>query len=193
MVRSAVLLTLPLSLAHSASPSSPPLPHAALRLAIQRAARDREEDDDDDDDEEEEQEESEEEEESGDDAALKPVQAELSRAERKEMKKKKAQAAQAKKQANSDGEDEEEEEDEDPVLVNPNHSVGKRMNLADLGAPRELSRKEKLVPHCNDLPLIHDHLCYTREEKEKKEAKERYWKVQTSLVSPSIHFHISLP
>lgn len=65
------------------------------------------------------------------------------------MKKKKAQAAQAKKQTNGDGEDEEEEGDKDPVLVNPNHSVGKRMNLSDLSAPRELSRKERSVSYSN--------------------------------------------
>ncbi|KAI1789663.1 casein kinase substrate phosphoprotein PP28-domain-containing protein [Ganoderma leucocontextum] len=75
------------------------------------------------------------------------------------MKKKKTEAAQAKKQAN--GEEEDVGEDGEPVLVNPNHSAGKRMNLSDLSAPRELSRKE-------------------REEKEKKEAKERYWKLHAA-------------
>ncbi|KAJ7353212.1 casein kinase substrate phosphoprotein PP28-domain-containing protein [Mycena albidolilacea] len=77
------------------------------------------------------------------------AQPELSRAERKEQKKKQA-AAKAKT-----GED---EEDED--LINPNH-VGKKLNISDLGAPRELSRRE-------------------REQKEKQEAKDRYWKLHVA-------------
>ena len=53
------------------------------------------------------------------------------------------------------GEDDDSEDDSD--LINPNH-VKNKMNISDLGAPRELSRKE-------------------REAKEKKEAQEKYWKV----------------
>ncbi|KAF8999822.1 casein kinase substrate phosphoprotein PP28-domain-containing protein [Cyathus striatus] len=48
-------------------------------------------------------------------------------------------------------------EDEDDDLINPNH-VQKKLNISDLSAPRELSRKE-------------------REAKEKKEAQDRYWKL----------------
>ncbi|KAI0326287.1 hypothetical protein GY45DRAFT_122109 [Cubamyces sp. BRFM 1775] len=118
-----------------------------------RGRRTEGDDDDEDDDEEEEEEESEE---SEDEAPAAPsatsAQPELSRAERRELKKKKGQA----KQAN--GEDEEEDEDEDPLLANPNIAAGKRLNISDLSAPRELSRKE-------------------REAKEKKEAQERYWKL----------------
>jgi cobalamin biosynthesis protein CobT len=62
------------------------------------------------------------------------AQPELSRAERKEQKKKQAAAKAAKT-----GED---EEDED--LINPNH-VGKKLNISDLGAPRELSRRERYI------------------------------------------------
>ena len=132
-------------------------------------------DEDDDDDSEEEEEDSEEEEESEDEqptpagqprddgpreSAARP---EMTRAERREMKKKRAQAKQQedgeKDKDKEDGE-EEEEDDDDTDLVNPNH-VTKKLGLSSLGgsgAPRELSRRE-------------------REQKEKKEAAERYWKV----------------
>ena len=148
-----------------------------------RAARDRVEEDDEDEDEEEEEEE--EEEESEEDAAPKAAEPELSRTERRELKKKKAQAAQAKKQANG-GDEDEDEEDDDPLLVNPNHAAGKRMNLADLSAPRELTRRERYVIW---FPLSFIGVCFMdayREEKEKKEAKERYWKV-TTVTSPRHH------
>ncbi|KAF8154190.1 casein kinase substrate phosphoprotein PP28-domain-containing protein [Crassisporium funariophilum] len=48
-------------------------------------------------------------------------------------------------------------EEEDPDLINPNH-VTQKMNISDLNSPRELSRRE-------------------REQKEKQEAKDRYWKL----------------
>ncbi|OCH90850.1 hypothetical protein OBBRIDRAFT_792858 [Obba rivulosa] len=79
-------------------------------------------------------------------------QPELTRTERRELKKKKAQA---KQQADAP---KDEDDADDDLLANPNIAVGKKMNIADLGAPRELTRRE-------------------REEKEKKEAKERYWKL----------------
>jgi hypothetical protein len=34
------------------------------------------------------------------------------------------------------------QEEEDPDLINPNH-VEKKLNIADLGAPRELTRRER--------------------------------------------------
>ena len=40
---------------------------------------------------------------------------------------------------------EDEEEAEDELLVNPNH-VKKKLTIADLDAPRELSRRERYVP-----------------------------------------------
>ncbi|KAI0759064.1 casein kinase substrate phosphoprotein PP28-domain-containing protein [Fomes fomentarius] len=123
------------------------------------AARGRKEDEEDSDEDEEEEEEEEEEESEEEDAAAPQAgsaQEELSRAERRELAKKKKAAA-AAKGANGD-EDEEEGGGEDPLLVNPNRAAGKRLNISDLAAPRELSRRE-------------------REEKEKKEAKERYWKL----------------
>jgi len=97
-----------------------------------------------------EEEDEEEEEESGEEQDSN--QPELSRAERKELKRK--QAADKKKQANGD------DEEEDSDLVNPNH-VKTKMNISDLGAPRELSRKE-------------------REAKEKKEAQDKYWKLHVA-------------
>ncbi|KAF5329357.1 hypothetical protein D9619_008935 [Psilocybe cf. subviscida] len=103
-----------------------------------------EESEEDSEEEEDEEEESSEEEESGGEA--KP---ELSRAERKALKKKEADAKNKKEGSG--------EEEEDPDLVNPNH-VTKKMNISDLNAPRELTRRE-------------------REQKEKADAKERYWKL----------------
>jgi len=72
---------------------------------------------------------------------------ELTRTERREMKKK--EAAEKQKKAG--------EEEEDPDLINPNH-VTKKLNISDLGSPRELTRRE-------------------REQKEKQDAKDRYWKL----------------
>ena len=70
------------------------------------------------------EEESEEEEEEGT-----PAQQELSRTERRELKKK--QAAEKQKIA-----------EEDPDFINPNH-VEKKLNISDLSAPRELTRRER--------------------------------------------------
>ncbi|TFK72363.1 hypothetical protein BDN72DRAFT_763420 [Pluteus cervinus] len=114
------------------------------------------EDDDDDDDssededaiEEEEEEESEDEEEEGA-AGGSSAQPELSRAERKQLKK--DQAAQKIKKKQGD------DEEEDPDFINPNH-IKNKLNIADIDAPRELTRRE-------------------RSQKEKQEAKERYWKL----------------
>ncbi len=39
----------------------------------------------------------------------------------------------------------EDEDEEDPDLINPNH-VQKKMNIADLNEPRQLSRRERCVP-----------------------------------------------
>jgi len=72
---------------------------------------------------------------------------ELTRIEKRELKKKEAAAKQKKPEG--------EEEDED--LINPNH-VQKKLNISDLNEPRELTRRE-------------------REQKEKADAKERYWKL----------------
>ncbi|KDR78317.1 hypothetical protein GALMADRAFT_245433 [Galerina marginata CBS 339.88] len=101
------------------------------------------EEEDSDEESEEESEEESSEEESG--AEGKP---ELSRTERREMKKKEA----ADKQKKAEG-----DEEEDPDLINPNH-VTKKLNISDLGASRELTRRE-------------------REQKEKQDAKDRYWKL----------------
>ena len=55
----------------------------------------------------------------------------------------KRNAAQGKK-PKGDGDDGEDDLDED--LVNPNRGVQKRLNISDLNAPRELSRRERCVP-----------------------------------------------
>lgn len=85
------------------------------------------EEDDDDDEEESEEEEEEESEEEGEGKGN--DEPELTRAERKELKKKQA----AQKQA---------EQEEDPDLINPNH-VEKKLNISDLGAAREPTRRER--------------------------------------------------
>ena len=105
-----------------------------------RADREAEEDggDDDDDEDEDEDEEDgddEDEDEDEDEDALPSSFPELSRAERRELKKK-----QAAEKAAAEGED-----GEDELLVNPNR-VTKKLNISDLSAPRELTRRERCVP-----------------------------------------------
>ncbi|KAJ3932560.1 MAG: casein kinase substrate phosphoprotein PP28-domain-containing protein [Lentinula lateritia] len=109
-------------------------------------------------DEEEEDEESEEESEEEEEAE-EADKSELSRAERKELKKKQAaeKMKQKQKQAGGGGDDDSED---DSDLINPNH-VKSKMNISDLSAPRELSRKE-------------------REAKDKKEAQDKYWKLHVA-------------
>jgi len=106
---------------------------------------DEDEEDEDEEDEDEDEDEEEDEEEEGEEEEGGP---ELTRTERRELKKK--QAAGGVNKAEGDGEG-------DDLLVNPNH-VTKKLNISDLGAPRELTRRE-------------------REQKEKHEAKDRYWKL----------------
>src|ERR1700761_8631473 len=108
-----------------------------------RADREAEEDGDDDDDDEDEDEDEEDgddedDEDDEDEDAVPPSvpgQPELSRAERRELKKK-----QAAEKAAAEGED-----GEDELLVNPNR-VTKKLNISDLSAPRELTRRERCVP-----------------------------------------------
>jgi hypothetical protein len=58
----------------------------------------------------------------------------VSRAERRELKKR---GKATKKEA-----DEEDVDGEDPLLANPNRSMG-QMKISDLNAPRELTRRER--------------------------------------------------
>ncbi|KAG9217871.1 hypothetical protein CCMSSC00406_0005241 [Pleurotus cornucopiae] len=119
-------------------------------------------DDEDEESEEEEEESSEEEEEGAEGTSNQP---ELTRAERKALKKKEAEQKQQQAALN----------DEDADLINPNH-VTKKMNISDLSAPRELTRRERQVDSCD---VSHRRLLkgYRREQKEKKEAQDRYWKL----------------
>ncbi|KIK38164.1 hypothetical protein CY34DRAFT_809651 [Suillus luteus UH-Slu-Lm8-n1] len=121
----------------------------AVSLDKRWAPRDQEGDDSDEENklEEEDEEDEGEDEEEDEGANGSAAQPELSRAERKALKKKQADQKQP-------GEG---ESDTDADLINPNH-VEKKMNISDLGAPRELTRREK-------------------EAKEKQEAKDRYWKL----------------
>ena len=116
--------------------------HPSLSSPRRRALDEANENDDDDDDDDEEEEESsedeDEDEEEGEDAGPSssvPGQPELSRAERRELKKK--QAAEQAAKAVEDGDDE--------LLVNPNR-LTKKLNISDLSAPRELTRRERCVP-----------------------------------------------
>ncbi|KAI6013918.1 casein kinase substrate phosphoprotein PP28-domain-containing protein [Pisolithus marmoratus] len=76
----------------------------------------------------------------------------LSREERRALK---TQEKLKKQQLDID-----EEEEEDQELINPNH-VQRKLNISDIAAPRELTRRE-------------------REAKEKQEAKDRYWKLHVA-------------
>jgi hypothetical protein len=105
-----------------------------------RGVQDDDSDEDEEDEEEEEEEEDEDEDEEGEDSAV-PGETEVSRAERRELKKK-----QAAERAGKDKQDEDGGKDEDDLIANPNH-VTKKLNISDLSAPRELTRKERYVPH----------------------------------------------
>jgi hypothetical protein len=126
-----------------ACPSPPPcphkkvsylLPHSPRRRALDEVDEDDDDDDDDDDDEEEDSEEEDEEDEDGEPSSV-PGQPELSRAERRELKKK--QAAEQSVKAEGDGEDD--------LAANPNR-LTKKLNISDLAAPRELTRRERCLP-----------------------------------------------
>ncbi|KAF7297269.1 PP28 domain-containing protein [Mycena indigotica] len=117
-------------------------------VSVDRQRR-RGEDDEDDSDSSAESSEEEEESEEESEEEEKP---ELTRQERRDLKKKQAQAKQKKAEGETT-------DPEDADLINPNH-VTKKMNISDLGAPREMSRRE-------------------REQKEKQEAKDKYWKLHT--------------
>lgn len=69
------------------------------------------------------------------------------------------------------GSDESEEE-------NDNHKAGKMMKAADLGAPREMSRRERFVSHSAFL-LSSLTPCYS-EQADKAAAKERYAKLHAA-------------
>lgn len=111
--------------------------------ANRRKKQEDENDDDEggEDDEEEEEEEDEEEEESAG-----PSQPEMSRTERKALKKQ--QGTRQKGKGNIDpikeaGSGEESQDDSD--LINPNRAPIKNLSISDVGAPRELSRRERCV------------------------------------------------
>ena len=80
------------------------------------------------------------------DASGNRAEPELTRAERRELKKK--QAAQKQSQL-------EEGEEEDPYLINPNH-VEKKLQISDLGSPREPTRREKSDPIAHFRVLVPD-------------------------------------
>ncbi|CAE6512662.1 unnamed protein product [Rhizoctonia solani] len=122
-----------------------------------RRKKQEEEGDDDDEEESEEEEEEEEEEESDDAGPSGSAQPEMTRAERKALKKQQG-AKQKGKGIGTIKEGSGEESEDDSDLVNPNHVPMKNLSISDVGAPRELSRRE-------------------REAKEKKEKEQKYWKL----------------
>ena len=72
-------------------------------------------------------------------------------------------------------------EDEDPDLINPNH-VQQKMNISDLNTPRQLTRRERYAMdhihiHLDFQTETFSYLFFSREQKEKQDAKDRYWKV----------------
>ena len=103
-----------------------------------------------DSDEESEEEESSEEESSEEEAGpAAPAAPELTRQQRREMKKK--QGPKVKDAKAKPGEEDEDEDEDDEDLINPNH-VQKKMNISDLGEPRELTRRERYAPaHLNTI------------------------------------------
>src|SRR6266702_2479751 len=113
------------------------LPPGILPLPSSRRTAPDEDDDDDDDDEEEDDDDEEEDEDDDEDGGPSsvPGEPELSRAERRELKKK--QGEQPATIAEEDGEDE--------LIANPNR-LTKKLNISDLAAPRELTRRERCVP-----------------------------------------------
>jgi hypothetical protein len=109
---------------------------ACIKLNLTRLRGPRTVQEDLEEEEEESEEEEDSEEDSEDDSEEEKEKEELTRAQKRELKQKQASASKkpvAKK-------DEEDEEDED--LINPNH-VTKKMNISDLSAPRQLSRRER--------------------------------------------------
>src|SRR6266702_1893146 len=119
----------PDSTCHSRLPPQSILPLPSSR----RTAPDEDEDDDDDEDDEEEDDDDDEDED-GEPSSV-PGQPELSSAERKELNKK--QGEQPATIAEEDGEDE--------LIANPNRHT-KKLNISDLAAPHELTRRERCVP-----------------------------------------------
>ena len=77
---------------------------------------------------------------------------ELTRAERRELKKKQAERA---NKAGEDGDGAGVGNDADDLMVNPNH-VTKKLNISDLSAPRELTRRERYVP----VPVSHTSVLF---------------------------------
>ena len=105
--------------------------------------RDAENDDSDEDEEQDDEQDEEEEEEGGEEEEEDREGPELTRAERRELKKKQAsdKAAPTKK-APDEQQGAEEDAAEDDLLHNPSH-ITKKLNISDLSALRELTRKER--------------------------------------------------
>jgi hypothetical protein len=110
--------------------------------STRRDAQDDDDDEDDDEEEEDEDDEDEDEEGEGEDPSSAAGGSGLTRAERRELKKN-----QAAEKANKAGEDEDGGGGggEDDLTANPNH-LAKKLNISDLSAPRELTRRERYVP-----------------------------------------------
>jgi len=104
---------------------------------------DAQDDDSDDDDEEEEEEEEGEEDEVAEGPSSVAEESELTRTERRELKKQAGEKANKATDGDVEG-------DDDDLIANPNH-VTKKLNISDLSAPRELTRRERYVP----VPMSH--------------------------------------
>lgn len=114
------------------------LNEAGVAVATPRRRGDEEEEDDDDDDDDEEDDDDDDEDEDEDEETTATTASSAPQSSRKAEKK-------AQPQGNAEG-----DEEQDPDLVNPNHAPMKNLSLADVGAPRQMSRRERLV-----IPLLH--------------------------------------
>lgn len=109
-----------------------------------RSRRDSQDDDSEEDEDEEGEEEDDDDEDEGEEGG--PEEPDVTRAERRELKKKQAAEGAGKAQDEKQDGDGGGDEDEDALIANPNH-VTKKLNISDLSAPRQLTRRERCVPH----------------------------------------------
>jgi hypothetical protein len=117
-----------------------------MAISANRRKKLEQESDEDDDDEsgEEEEDEDDEEEESDGAGPSELAQPEMTRAERKALKKQQG-TKQKGKGIGTIKEGSEEGSEDDSDLINPNRVPMKNLSISDVGAPRELSRRERYV------------------------------------------------
>jgi hypothetical protein len=131
-------------------PSLPILNDCFYPPSTRRNARNNNDGDDEEEEEEEEEEEDDsDEDEEGEGPSSVPGEPELTRAERRELKKKQAEGANKA----GDGETADGDGEEDDLIANPNR-ITKKLNISDLSAPRELTRRERYA-RVTSAPFFH--------------------------------------